>query len=185
MNDDNAENFIPFMKFTHRTFNASDLFSFFNFLKYHYSFKKEQSLETAFTQWMKPGDLTIENALNGFYNYFFNDDIEFEKRTQKHIAAPFKKSACKRLNMFLRWMVRNDNKGVDFGLWKNISPVQLICPLDVHVARVARHFRLLKEKQTGWKAAMDLTETLRGFDPDDPVKYDFALFALGSMEKHG
>ena len=176
---------IPFMKFAHRTFNASDLFTFFNFLKYHYSFKKEQSLETAFTQWMKPVDATIENALNSFYNYFFNDDIEFEKRTQKHIAAPFKKSACKRLNMFLRWMVRNDNKGVDFGLWKNISPVQLICPLDVHVERVARHFGLLKEKQTGWKAAMDLTETLRGFDPDDPVKYDFALFALGSMEKHG
>jgi len=87
--------------------------------------------------------------------------------------------------MFLRWMVRNDNKGVDFGLWKKISPAQLICPVDVHVARVARHFGLLSEKQVGWKAAMDLTEHLRRFDPEDPIKYDFALFALSSMEKHG
>ena len=87
--------------------------------------------------------------------------------------------------MYLRWMVRNDDKGVDFGLWKSISPASLICPLDVHVARVSRQFGLLSEKQAGWSAAVDLTESLRRFDPDDPVKYDFALFALGSMEKHG
>lgn len=185
LEDENPETLVSFLKFTHRTFNASDLFTFFNFLHYHYSIKAESTLETAFTQGMQPGDETIENGLNGFYTYFFNDNIEFEKRTQKHIAAPFKKSACKRLNMYLRWMVRHDNNGVDFGLWKNINPAQLICPLDVHVARVARHFGLLREKQTGWNAAMDLTEALRGFDPDDPVKYDFALFALGSMEKHG
>jgi uncharacterized protein (TIGR02757 family) len=185
MKDDEPEDFIPFMKFAHRTFNPSDLLTFFDFLRYHYWLNGEKTLETAFTKWMNTGDETIENALNGFYTYFFNKDIEFENRTKKHIAAPFKKSACKRLNMFLRWMVRHDNKGVDFGLWKKISPSQLICPLDVHVARVARHFRLLGKKQTGWAAALDLTEHLRRFDPDDPVKYDFALFALGSMEKHG
>ncbi|MCW3120144.1 MAG: hypothetical protein JWM28_4226 [Chitinophagaceae bacterium] len=185
LEEDSPEMLTPFMKFAHRTFNASDLFTFFNFLKYHYSLKNEPSLETAFIQWMEPGDATIENGLNGFYSYFFNDRIDFEKRTQKHIAAPFKKSACKRLNMYLRWMVRRDHRGVDFGLWKKISPAQLICPLDVHVARVARHFGLLREKQTGWAAATDLTANLREFDPVDPVKYDFALFALGSMEKHG
>ena len=183
--DNESEKLLPFMKFAHRTFNTSDLLAFFNFLRYHYAIKKEKSLETAFAKWMKDDDTDTENALNGFYHYFFNEHIEFENRTKKHIAAPFKKSACKRLNMFLRWMVRNDNKGVDFGIWKNISSAQLVCPLDVHVARVARHFRLLREKQTGWTAAIDLTEHLRIFDAKDPVKYDFALFALGSMEKHG
>lgn len=174
-----------FMKFAHRTFNSADLFTFLDFLHYHYAVKKEESLETAFTKHMSKNDSDTENALNGFYSYFFNENVEFEKRTMKHVAAPFKKSACKRLNMFLRWMVRKDKKGVDFGLWKTISPAQLVCPLDVHVARVARHFRLLNEKQTNWKAAVELTESLKGFDPGDPVKYDFALFALGAMEKHG
>lgn len=174
-----------FTKFTHRTFNSSDLFTFLDFLHYHYAVKKEQSLETAFAMHMNNEDQDTENALNGFYSYFFNSNIGFEKRTMKHVAAPFKKSACKRLNMFLRWMVRSDKKGVDFGIWKNILPSQLICPLDVHVARVARHFRLLSEKQTNWNAAVELTESLKDFDPQDPVKYDFALFALGAMEKHG
>ncbi len=120
MEEEEPQCFTPFMKFAHRTFNSSDLFTFFGFLRYHYRFNEEKTLETAFTKWMNPGDETIENALNGFYTYFFNEHIEFENRTKKHIAAPFKKSACKRLNMFLRWMVRNDNKGVDFGLWKNM-----------------------------------------------------------------
>jgi len=182
---DNPGKYNPFMKFAHRTFNSSDLFTFLEFLHYHYVVKKEKSLETAFAKWKKKGDSDTENVLNAFYRYFFNENIEFEKRTMKHVAAPFKKSACKRLNMFLRWMVRNDKKGVDFGIWKNISPAQLVCPLDVHVARVARHFGLLHEKQTNWKAAIELTKSLKGFDPDDPVKYDFALFALGAMEKHG
>ena len=85
--------------------------------------------------------------------------------------------------MFLRWMVRHDDRGVDFGIWKNISPAQLICPIDIHVARVSRHFKLLKRRQTDWQAALELTESLREFDPDDPVKYDFALFTLGVAEK--
>jgi uncharacterized protein (TIGR02757 family) len=174
-----------FFKFSHRTFNDSDLFTFFSFLHYHYHVRGEQSLETAFTKWMSTGDENVENALNGFYTYFFNDQIDFEPRTKKHIAAPFRKSACKRLNMYLRWMVRQDKNGVDFGIWRHISPAQLVCPLDIHVARVARHFRLLGEKQNGWNAAVSLTNQLKKFDPVDPVKYDFALFALGSMEKHG
>jgi len=176
---------IPFVDFVHRTFNATDLFYFFNVLKYHYRFLGNESFETAFTKWMQPGDRSIENALNGFYYYFFSTEIEddYPARTMKHIAAPFKKSACKRLNMYLRWMVRRDNKGVDFGIWKNIFPSQLVCPIDLHVARVAKHFSLLHRKQTDWLAAMELTNYLRTLDEDDPVKYDFALFGLGVIDK--
>ncbi|MEO7768410.1 MAG: TIGR02757 family protein, partial [Ferruginibacter sp.] len=128
-----------FKKFVHRTFNEMDLWHLLNFLKYHFLTSGEQSLETAFTKWMLPDDTTIENALTGFHDYVFNfnEDAMEEKHCRKHIASPFKKSACKRLNMLLRWMVRNDKKGVDFGLWKNISSAQLICPVDVHVARVS------------------------------------------------
>lgn len=164
------------LHFKHRTFNTTDLLYFTEFFKYHYS--KQQSLETAFTR--HGGQ--VEQMLSGFYHYFFSlDDVP--QRTKKHIATPERKSTCKRLNMFLRWMVRRDNRGVDFGIWKNISPAQLICPVDLHVARVARRFNLLKRKQTDWQAALDLTEHLRKFDKRDPVKYDFALFALGIIEK--
>src|SRR6185436_12924215 len=103
-------------------------------------------------------------------------------RTKKHIASPERRSNCKRLNMFLRWMVRNDNKGVDFGLWKKIKPAQLICPIDVHVSRVAKRLNILQRKQTDWQAALELTQYLRTLDPADPVKYDFALFGLGVVE---
>ena len=106
-------------------------------------------------------------------------------RTRKHIASPQKKSTCKRLNMFLRWMVRQDDKKVDFGIWKKILPSQLICPIDIHVSRVAKKLSLVTRKQTDWLAALELTGHLRTLDKNDPVKYDFALFALGSMEKHG
>ena len=102
---------------------------------------------------------------------------------KKHIATPARSSTCKRLCMFLRWMVRKDNCGVDFGIWKNISPAQLICPIDVHVARVARHLNLISRKQTDWLTALELTAALKGFDRDDPAKYDFALFSLGVIEK--
>jgi len=162
--------------FKHRTFNTTDLLYFIEFLKYHYTY--HNSLETAFT---KCGD-DIERMLIGFHHYFFS--LEHVPRTRKHIATPEKGSNCKRLNMFLRWMVRRDKNGVDFGIWKNIKPSQLICPVDVHVARVAKHFNLLHRKKVDWQAALELTEYLRTLDATDPVKYDFALFGLGVMEKY-
>ncbi len=166
--------------FKHRTFTATDLLYFVQFFHTHYS--HHPSLQTAFTQWMKKGDADTENALNGFYKYFFSLP-HVPGRTLKHIACPAKKSACKRLNMFLRWMVRRDNCGVDFGIWKNISPAQLIIPLDVHVARVARHFNLLSRPQTDWQAATALTQKMKELNFKDPARYDFALFALGVLEK--
>jgi uncharacterized protein (TIGR02757 family) len=166
--------------FKHRTFNADDLFYFLHFFQTHYS--RHKSLEDAFAKWMQPGDATTENALIGFRRYFFSE--EHLKRTEKHISSPEFKSSCKRLNMYLRWMVRQDNNGVDFGIWKKISPSQLICPLDVHVARVAKRFNLLHRKPTDWQAALELTDYLRKLDPADPVKYDFALFGLGVIEKY-
>lgn len=167
------------LAFKHRTFNATDLLYFISFFKMHYS--KYNSLETAFTQWMHKDEETVENALKGFYHYFFSlPDIP--TRTRKHIASPEKNSSCKRLNMYLRWMVRTDDKGVDFGIWKNISPAQLICPVDVHVARVAKELKLLQRQPTDWQAALELTACLRTLDNADPVKYDFALFGTGVME---
>ena len=167
------------LAFKHRTFNATDLLYFIAFFKMHYA--KNPSLETAFTKWMHKKDETVEQALKGFYHYFFSlPDIP--ERTKKHVASPEKNSACKRLNMYLRWMVRNDNKGVDFGIWKNIAPSQLICPVDVHVARVAKELDLLKRSPVDWQAALELTACLRTLDKTDPVKYDFALFGSGVME---
>jgi len=168
------------LAFKHRTFNATDLLYFISFFKMHY--KENNSLEIAFTKWMAKKDMNIENALNGFYKYFFSLD-EVPARTMKHIASPYKNSSCKRLNMYLRWMVRKDRHSVDFGLWKNISASQLVIPLDVHVARVARRFKLLHRNTTDWSAALELTNELRKLDANDPVKYDFALFALGILEK--
>lgn len=168
-------------RFCHRTFNDTDLLYFISFFKFHYS--KHKSLESAFfkNKTIKQSDNVIEVSLNSFYQYFFSQE-DVPLRTKKHIASPAKNSSCKRLNMYLRWMIRNDKKGVDFGIWNKISPSQLICPIDVHVARVARHFNLLKRKQVDWQAATELTNELRKFDNDDPVKYDFALFGLGVLE---
>lgn len=163
--------------FKHRTFNATDLLYFIEFFKFHYS--RHKSLETAFTH----HGSTVEEMLSGFHQYFFSlEDVP--ARTRKHIATPEKGSTCKRLNMFLRWMVRKDDKGVDFGIWKTISPAQLICPIDLHVARVARQLGILKRKQTDWLAALELTDYLRTLDKQDPVKYDFALFGTGVTEKN-
>ncbi len=168
-------------QFRHRTFNATDLLYFVSFLQFHYT--HHDSLETAFTQWMDNNDDTMEKALNGFHHYFFSLE-DAPARTRKHISLPAKKSSCKRLNMFLRWMVRHDNSGVDFGIWKNISPAQLVCPIDLHVARVAKRFGLVTRNQTDWQAALELTAHLRKLDKLDPVKYDFALFGLGVIEHY-
>lgn len=166
--------------FKHRTFNEDDLFYFVHFLKFHY--QKFQSLENAFTQTITEQDKNVEKALIDFYHYFFND--EHLTRTKKHISTPAKKSACKRLNMFLRWMVRTREKNIDFGIWQNIKPHQLVIPLDVHVQRVAKNLKLLKKEKPCWNTAVLLTEKLKKFDSLDPVKYDFALFGLGVQNKY-
>ena len=171
-----------FLVFKHRTFNATDLLYFIQFLRFHYSCY--QSLESAFTMRLDESkEEPVTQALIHFHHYFFSLE-EAPPRTKKHIATPQKKSNCKRLNMFLRWMVRKDNCGVDFGIWNTLKPSQLICPVDVHVARVAKRLGLLQRKQTDWNAALELTQHLRLLDMEDPAKYDFALFGLGVMEKY-
>lgn len=162
------------LHFKHRTFNTSDLLYFIEFLKYWYS--ENESLEPAFSQNIAKGG--IEAALTGFHHLFFSLE-DAPERTRKHVATPARKSACKRLNMFLRWMVRKDEYGIDFGIWKDINSAQLICPFDLHVANVSRQLKLVKRKQNDWQAAMELTLELRKFDPKDPVRYDIALFGIG------
>ncbi len=167
-------------QFKHRTFNATDTLYFVHFLKSVY--QQHESLEELFA----PNDYqdpTTERALVNFYERFIALD-NFPARTAKHVQNPLRKSACKRMNMYLRWMVRDDDKGVDFGVWKRIKPQQLICPCDLHVDRVARKLGLITRKQTDWQTALELTESLREMDPHDPVKYDFALFGLGIEEKY-
>jgi uncharacterized protein (TIGR02757 family) len=169
-----------FEKFRHRTFNATDALYFIESLSHYY--KKHASLEDAFLPPVNTAsNLTIEAGLMNFHDTFFSLPV-YPKRTLKHVSTPERKSACKRLCMYLRWMVRQDDKGVDFGIWKNISPSQLVCPCDVHVERVARKLKLIKSKQLNWQTALELTANLRSLDPDDPVKYDFALFGLGIIE---
>ncbi len=167
-----------FEDFRHRTFNGTDLLYFIEFLKWYY--QHHDSLEEAFV--VPVHDATIENGLVNFRNLFFSLP-DYPLRTKKHVATPERNSACKRLNMYLRWMVRRDSRGVDFGLWTKISPAQLVCPCDVHVERVARKLRLIRRKQTDWFTALELTESLRKIDAADPVRYDFALFGLG-LEKY-
>ncbi|MEM7102105.1 MAG: TIGR02757 family protein [Bacteroidota bacterium] len=170
----------PFLNFKHRTFQAIDTLYFLEFFQTYY--KENDSLEFGFTRFLKEEDDTIESALKGFHQLFFSLE-NAPQRTRKHLSTPERKSTCKRLNMFLRWMVRNDNRGVDFGIWKRIRPAQLLMPLDVHVDRVARSLGLISRKQTDWQTVLELTENLREFDPEDPVKYDYALFGIGVMEK--
>jgi uncharacterized protein (TIGR02757 family) len=171
----------PFLKFKHRTFNAVDALYFIEFLKQFYA--RYNSLEEAFIVNEDSKNATIEAGLVNFHRLFFSLE-EFPVRTMKHVSTPVRKSACKRLNMYLRWMVRKDGRGVDFGLWNKIKPSQLICPCDLHVDRIARQLGLITRKQTDWQTALELTDNLKRFDPDDPVKYDFALFGIGVMEKN-
>ena len=170
----------PFLNFKHRTFNATDALYFIEFLSWYY--KQYDSLESAFSRFLTPDEEHVGPALIGFHKLFFSLP-DAPARTKKHIATPARKAACKRLVMFLRWMVRKDQQGVDFGIWKEIKPSQLVCPCDVHVDRVARKLGLIKRKQTDWQTALELTQNLKHFDPVDPVKYDFALFGLGVEEK--
>jgi uncharacterized protein (TIGR02757 family) len=169
----------PLLNFKHRTFNATDLLYFIHILRKAYS--KYDSLETLFLP--EDGAGHVGGGLERFHRFFVSDD-HFPSRTGKHVSSPGKKSACKRLNMFLRWMVREDANGVDFGLWNSIRSAQLICPFDVHVEKVARKLGLVARKQSDWQTAVELTNSLKKFDMHDPVKYDFALFGMGLEEKY-
>lgn len=163
--------------FVHRTFNGADLLTLLAFLRQQYL--QWGSLENAFFRDLEDEQQSkVEAGLNRFYEAF----IQFPghlPRTRKHLASPAKKSACKRLNMYFRWMVRKDDRKVDFGIWDKISPAELICPCDLHVDRVARQLGLISRKNTDWHTALELTENLKKLDATDPVKYDFALFGLG------
>lgn len=165
-----------FEGFVHRTFNSIDAKQFIKSLRHIYS--KHDGMESVFFQNSKDGRL--QYAIHKFKILFF--EIEHTKRTEKHISDPLKNSAAKRINMFLRWMVRPNDSGVDFGLWKTLSPALLSCPLDVHSGKVARKLGLLSRTQNDAKALAELDQNLRKFDNKDPVKYDFALFGLGVFE---
>jgi uncharacterized protein (TIGR02757 family) len=163
--------------FVHRTFNGEDLKYFIRSLNNIYN--HHQGLEHTFA---KKGDsVSLQMSISHFKTIFF--ELDHQARTTKHISDPQKGSAAKRINMFLRWMVRNNNNGVDFGIWNKISPSQLSCPLDVHSGNVARKLGLIQRKQNDGKALEELDANLRKLDPTDPVKYDFALFGLGVFEK--
>ncbi len=165
-----------FLSFRHRTLQPEDVLYLVEILQRFY--QTHESLEEAFTRNMTPQNPDTTYALMDFYEMVFHQP-EVLDRTRKHVATPARKSSCKRLNMYLRWMVRKDDRGVDFGLWKTISPAQLVIPLDVHVGNVARRLQLLSRPVNDWQAATELTARLRQLDPDDPVKYDFALFGMG------
>lgn len=164
----------PLEKFVHRTFNGTDFISFIRSLQHIY--QSHNGLEAVFSK----ENPNLQQSISEFKSLFF--EMPHEIRTEKHISDPLNGSAAKRINMYLRWMVRNDNKGVDFGIWNSITPAALSCPLDVHSGNVARKLGLLTRKQNDAKALAELDETLRELDPNDPVKYDFALFGLGVFE---
>ncbi len=168
----------PFKKFIHRTFNGTDCTFFLSSLQNIY--REHESLESLFRKSQNKNSTDYKEAITGWRNAFFS--LQHQERTKKHFADPNRGSAAKRINMFLRWMIRKDNYGVDFGIWK-LNPALLTCPLDVHSARVARKLKLLKRKNNDWQAAVELSDNLRKFDAGDPVKYDFALFGLGVFEK--
>ena len=167
------------LHFKHRTFNTTDLLYFVAFFRDFYS--RHQSLEFAF---LGPPGTNNQDAyfrLARFYDTVFSLGFT-PQRSRKHISTPARNSACKRINMYLRWMVRSDNNGVDFGIWQTIKPSELICPCDVHVDRVARSLGLISRPKPDWHTAVELTQNLSLYDPTDPVKYDFALFGLGIEE---
>ncbi|WP_104419991.1 TIGR02757 family protein [Neolewinella xylanilytica] len=160
----------------HRTFTLTDTSYFLQWLQWYY--RRHDSLEDAFARHLTADSTTIEPALRGFHDDFFRLP-DAPRRTRKHVATPARKSRCKRLCMFLRWMVRQDDRGVDFGQWRRIRPDQLCMPLDVHVERVGRSLGLLQRKQGDWMAVTELTANLREFDSEDPTRFDFALFGMG------
>jgi uncharacterized protein (TIGR02757 family) len=168
-----------FSSFKHRTFQYTDTLYFLEFFQQYY--RNNDSLESAFIS-QQEGRQTMELRLATFNKNFFSLP-EISQRTRKHISNPLSGSRCKRMIMFLRWMVRKDSNGVDFGVWNQIQPSELMIPLDVHVERTARALGLLKRKNLDWKAVMELSQECRNLRPEDPALYDFALFGL-SQEKN-
>ncbi len=171
--DHSVKDLKRFDGFVHRTFNEQDVKCFLTALKHIYD--QFDDMEAAFSHHFDGAD--IRTAIVGFRDLFFS--IPHESRTQKHVSNPVTGSSAKRLNMFLRWMVRDSAKGVDFGIWKSFQPSQLYIPLDVHTGNISRELKLLKRKQNDWTALEELMNHLRQMDPVDPVKYDFALFGIG------
>lgn len=167
---------VPLENFVHRTFNGQDFIGFIKSL--HNIYKNHGGLETVFATHQEEN--SMQKSISEFKKTFF--EIDHLTRTEKHLPDPLGGSAAKRINMYLRWMCRKDNKGVDFGIWNSISPSKLSCPLDVHSGNVARKLELLTRKQNDAKALAELDASLRILDPKDPVKYDFALFGLGIFE---
>ena len=164
--------------FVHRTFNTNDAVCFIKSLQNIY--QNHNGLEAIFAK--NQETTSLQKSISEAKKVFF--ELEHPKRTTKHFSDPMNGSAAKRINMFLRWMIRQDNCGVDFGIWNTIKPSELICPIDLHVARVAKRFQLLDRTNIDWQAGLELTQYLKTLDPKDPVKYDFALFGLGVIEKY-
>ena len=167
-----------FNTFKHRTLQPDDVLYLVDFLQKYY--QEHESLEMTFADAITSSDEDVYNGLTSFHNQMFSGPWILE-RTRKHISTPERKSSCKRLNMYLRWMVRKDERGVDFGLWKKIKTSQLVIPLDLHVGKIARELHLLHRPVNDWQAAKELTNQLKQFDPVDPVKYDFALFGASAI----
>ncbi len=186
MNDEPHDFILNFTKkdaarfegFVHRTFNSTDCVFFLNSLKH--IFTKHGGLEAAFSTDFSSKETDVKNAITNFRALFLN--TEHQSRSEKHISNPSAKSSAKRLCMFLRWMVRKDKHGVDFGIWKSIKPAQLCLPLDLHTGNVSRKLGLLNRTQNDWQAVEEITSVLRTFDKNDPIKYDFSLFGLGAFE---
>jgi len=168
-----------FKKFVHRTFNGDDCVFFLQSLQNLY--KEFNSLENAFSSGLSKKDTDSYATITNFRKNFFS--IKHPSRTEKHVSNPSGGSSAKRLCMYLRWMVRKDKTGVDFGIWNSISPSNLYLPLDVHTGNISRKLGLLHRKQNDWKAVNEITQMLKKFDPKDPIRYDFALFGLGVFEK--
>ena len=169
---------VRFEDFVHRTFNSTDCVFFLNALKNIYT--KHGGLEMAFSTNFSSKELDVKNAITNFRKLFLSTTHEY--RSEKHISNPSMKSSAKRLCMFLRWMVRKDKHGVDFGIWKSIKSAQLCLPLDLHTGNVSRKLGLLQRTQNDWQAVEEITSVLRNFDKNDPIKYDFSLFGLGAFE---
>lgn len=186
MNDEPHDFILNFSKkdaarfegFVHRTFNSTDCVFFLTSLKHIYT--KHGGLEAAFSTDFSSNETDVKNAITNFRALFLN--TEHQSRSEKHISNPSAKSSAKRLCMFLRWMVRKDKHGVDFGIWKSIKSSQLCLPLDLHTGNVSRKLGLLNRTQNDWQAVEEITSVLRTFDKNDPIKYDFSLFGLGAFE---